>query len=112
MFPNAVMMKPQTWNDILAVMIAVRDRHGWREVERLKAAPLKPAVAVVAAKLPNRSPLAHHAPTGSEGGREGETEAEGRPGRGEEGPGKKAEGRPSGRRAGPQEGVQVKVRNL
>jgi sugar phosphate isomerase/epimerase len=31
MFPNAVMMKPQTWNDILRVMIAVRDEHGWKE---------------------------------------------------------------------------------
>ncbi len=31
MFPNAVMMKPQTWNDILASMIAVRDAHGWVE---------------------------------------------------------------------------------
>jgi len=31
MFPNATMMKPQTWNDILRVMIAVRDAHGWRE---------------------------------------------------------------------------------
>ncbi|MGQ9576824.1 MAG: TIM barrel protein [Thermoguttaceae bacterium] len=31
MFPNAVMMKPETWNDILRVMIAVRDAHGWRE---------------------------------------------------------------------------------
>ncbi len=31
MFPNAVMMKPQTWNDILAAMIRVRDAHGWRE---------------------------------------------------------------------------------
>ena len=29
MFPNAEMMKPQTWNDILAAMIAVRDAHGW-----------------------------------------------------------------------------------
>ncbi|GMU21204.1 MAG: hypothetical protein AMXMBFR13_12970 [Phycisphaerae bacterium] len=29
MFPNAVMMKPQTWNSILAAMIAVRDAHGW-----------------------------------------------------------------------------------
>jgi sugar phosphate isomerase/epimerase len=33
MFPNAVMMKPQTWNDILRVMIEVRDNHGWREEE-------------------------------------------------------------------------------
>ena len=31
MFPNDVMMKPQTWNDILAAMIAVRDAHGWNE---------------------------------------------------------------------------------
>jgi hypothetical protein len=31
MFPNAVMMKPKTWTDILATMIAVRDAHGWSE---------------------------------------------------------------------------------
>ncbi|MFO0909501.1 MAG: TIM barrel protein [Isosphaeraceae bacterium] len=31
MFPNEVMMKPQTWNDILAAMIRVRDAHGWVE---------------------------------------------------------------------------------
>jgi sugar phosphate isomerase/epimerase len=31
MFPNAVMMKPQTWNDILGAMVAVRDAHGWKE---------------------------------------------------------------------------------
>jgi sugar phosphate isomerase/epimerase len=31
MFPNAVMMKPQTWNDILRAMISVRDAHGWAE---------------------------------------------------------------------------------
>ncbi|HUT10010.1 MAG TPA: TIM barrel protein [Thermoguttaceae bacterium] len=31
MFPNDVMMKPQTWNDILRAMIAVRDAHGWQE---------------------------------------------------------------------------------
>ena len=31
MFPNDVMMKPQTWNDILAAMISVRDAHGWTE---------------------------------------------------------------------------------
>ncbi len=31
MFPNAVMMNPQTWNDILAAMISVRDAHGWTE---------------------------------------------------------------------------------
>jgi len=31
MFPNAEMMKPQTWNDVLSAMLAVRDAHGWRE---------------------------------------------------------------------------------
>ena len=31
MFPNAVMMDPQTWNDILRAMIAVRETHGWSE---------------------------------------------------------------------------------
>jgi hypothetical protein len=29
MFSNEVMRNPQTWNDILAAMIAVRDAHGW-----------------------------------------------------------------------------------
>lgn len=31
MFPNDVMMKPETWNGILAAMIAVREAHGWNE---------------------------------------------------------------------------------
>ena len=31
MFPNETMMKSQTWNDILAAMVAVRDAHGWQE---------------------------------------------------------------------------------
>ena len=31
MFPNAVMMQQQTWNDILAAMIQVRENHGWYE---------------------------------------------------------------------------------
>jgi hypothetical protein len=31
MFPNAVMTDPQTWRDVLSVMIAVRDAHGWDE---------------------------------------------------------------------------------
>lgn len=30
MFPNAVMMQQQTWNDILAAMIQVRENHGWK----------------------------------------------------------------------------------
>lgn len=34
MFPNTVMMEPQTWNEILRTMLAVRDAHGWREVEK------------------------------------------------------------------------------
>jgi sugar phosphate isomerase/epimerase len=29
MFPNAVMMNQKTWNDVLGVMIAVRNKHGW-----------------------------------------------------------------------------------
>ena len=31
MFPNAVLADPQTWSDILAVMVDARDRHGWYE---------------------------------------------------------------------------------
>jgi sugar phosphate isomerase/epimerase len=31
MFPNAVMMDPQTWNNVLAVMMKVREAHGWNE---------------------------------------------------------------------------------
>lgn len=30
MFPNAVLEDQQTWNDILAMMIKVRDAHGWQ----------------------------------------------------------------------------------
>ena len=29
MFDNAVMEKQQTWNDILAVLVKVREKHGW-----------------------------------------------------------------------------------
>ncbi len=29
MFPNATMTEQKTWNDILGVMVAVRDAHGW-----------------------------------------------------------------------------------
>ncbi len=31
MFPNAVMTNQQTWNDILATMIKVRNENGWYE---------------------------------------------------------------------------------
>ena len=33
MFPNSVMNNQQTWNDILATMIKVRQQHGWHEAE-------------------------------------------------------------------------------
>lgn len=33
MFPNEVMMQQKTWDDILAVMIKVRQQHGWYEAE-------------------------------------------------------------------------------
>jgi sugar phosphate isomerase/epimerase len=29
MFPNSMMLSPQTWNDVLDTMIKVRDAHGW-----------------------------------------------------------------------------------
>ena len=33
MFPNDVMLRQKTWNDILRVMIEVRNVHGWYEAE-------------------------------------------------------------------------------
>jgi hypothetical protein len=29
MFPNAVMLDPKTWQDVLHAMIQVRNAHGW-----------------------------------------------------------------------------------
>ena len=29
MFPNAMMMQPQTWRDVLSTMLSVRNAHGW-----------------------------------------------------------------------------------
>jgi hypothetical protein len=29
MFPNATMMRPDTWRDVLKTMIAVKETHGW-----------------------------------------------------------------------------------
>jgi len=29
MFPNEVMLKPETWNSILRTMVSVREAHGW-----------------------------------------------------------------------------------
>jgi sugar phosphate isomerase/epimerase len=31
MFPNEVMLKQETWNDVLATMIQVRELHGWHQ---------------------------------------------------------------------------------
>ncbi len=31
MFPNEVMLKPATWDDILRAMLSVREAHGWSE---------------------------------------------------------------------------------
>ena len=31
MFPNSVMENQQTWNDILATLLKVREAHGWEE---------------------------------------------------------------------------------
>jgi sugar phosphate isomerase/epimerase len=31
MFPNETLMSARTWNDILGMMVAVRDAHGWKE---------------------------------------------------------------------------------
>ncbi len=35
MFSNDVMMEQQTWNDILATLIKVRELHGWYQTEKL-----------------------------------------------------------------------------
>jgi sugar phosphate isomerase/epimerase len=50
MFPNAVMMKQETWNDILRVMIAVRDAHGWREEPPPAAEAAAPAATIKTGK--------------------------------------------------------------
>ena len=50
MFPNEVMQKRQTWNDILSAMIAVRDAHGWREIDGAEVTPPKAMETVVIPK--------------------------------------------------------------
>ena len=42
MFPNATMMRPETWRDVLATMIAVRNAHGWDQAEG-QSATLSPS---------------------------------------------------------------------
>jgi sugar phosphate isomerase/epimerase len=53
MFPNAVMMKQETWNDILRAMVSVRDAHGWREEPAKSAKPAR-AQEVSSKKSPKR----------------------------------------------------------
>ena len=55
MFPNEVMMKPETWNDILKMMIAVRDAHGWREESAPAAAEPAPVVEAKPEKATGRA---------------------------------------------------------
>jgi len=61
MFPNEVMMQPKTWNDILSVMIAVRDAHGWTEEPAVAPAP-KPTAAEISAPRPASRAPAKRAP--------------------------------------------------
>jgi sugar phosphate isomerase/epimerase len=64
MFPNAVMTRQETWNDILAAMISVRDAHGWREDDETEEAATEAApIAVVksSAKSPPKKPAAKKA---------------------------------------------------
>jgi sugar phosphate isomerase/epimerase len=56
MFPNAVMMKQETWNDILRAMIAVRDAHGWREESAPVAKAPPPAVTLKPRKTAKPAP--------------------------------------------------------
>ena len=54
MFPNEVLMKPQTWNDILAAMVAVRDVHGWNGAEETPSS-LASETLLVQARRPART---------------------------------------------------------
>jgi sugar phosphate isomerase/epimerase len=66
MFPNDVMLKQQTWNDVLAVMLAVRDKHGWREAVPRKAPAaggLPTDVAIRPAPQPSASKPTSSVPT-------------------------------------------------
>jgi sugar phosphate isomerase/epimerase len=56
MFPNQVMMAPQTWNDILAAMIAVRDAHGWPEEPQ--PVTRQEAPAVIMSRKPRKKAVA------------------------------------------------------
>jgi sugar phosphate isomerase/epimerase len=54
MFPNDVMMRPETWNDILRAMISVRDAHGWSE-EPAEIVDEAPAAEISEPKVSQRS---------------------------------------------------------
>jgi len=56
MFPNDVMMKPQTWNDILAAMVAVRDAHGWNDGESSAPRPAERVVVEVRSQMEKPAP--------------------------------------------------------
>jgi predicted dehydrogenase len=59
MFPNAVMLQQQTWNDILAAMIKVRDAHGWSEPASVAAdGPAGSATVVSTAATAAQRPVA------------------------------------------------------
>ncbi|MDB6123960.1 MAG: xylose isomerase-like enzyme [Pedosphaera sp.] len=47
MFPNEVMMQPETWNDILSSMIAVRDAHSWEEPSSIPEVMPKKSIAKI-----------------------------------------------------------------
>jgi sugar phosphate isomerase/epimerase len=58
MFPNAVMMKQETWNDILSAMISVRDAHGWREDDEDTEGPVVTVVETVEVRAKAAKPAA------------------------------------------------------
>ncbi len=39
MFPNQVMLKQETWNDVLRTMLLVREHHGWAAEDESPASP-------------------------------------------------------------------------
>ncbi len=55
MFANEVMMRPETWNDILRTMIAVRDLHGWTEGEP-ELVPPSPETASLSSMPQHQAP--------------------------------------------------------
>ena len=61
MFPNDTMRKPETWNHILAAMVAVRDQHGWIDRPTVNGAPGRKAsikIEIRTTKKPKKKPTA------------------------------------------------------